>query len=90
MLPRSAAKKAIPNISPFVPSSSFSFGLPRIPPAAEKKYAYLQSLASHEVQRGGKEDAKRAEGPQLRALNGTWSKEQRAALRQKQILWKSS
>lgn len=79
-------KKAVAQHQPFVPNSSFSFQIARDTLRLAEKYAYLQSLASHELEEAVKKMQKELQA-QIRALNTTYSKEQRALLlAQKRIL----
>ncbi|HWK06104.1 MAG TPA: M56 family metallopeptidase [Puia sp.] len=80
------AQKALSGGQPFVPHSSFSFQLARDTLKLKEQYAYLQSLASHEVEEAVKRMQKELQA-QLRLLQTTQSKELQASLKaQRQIL----
>lgn len=80
------AKKVITPHQPFVPNSSWSFQQIEDTTRLKEQYAYLQSLASHEVEEAVKKMQKQLQ-VQLRMLQQTQSKELRATLEaQKRIL----
>ncbi|HEX9512333.1 MAG TPA: M56 family metallopeptidase [Puia sp.] len=80
------AKRAVIQRQPFVPNSSFSFQHVEDTIRLKEQYAYLQSLASHEVEEAVKKMQKELK-VQLRVLQMTPSKELQAALQaQRQIL----
>lgn len=78
--------KILPPGQPFVPHSSFSFQRVEDTAKLKEQYAYLQSLASHEVEEAVKKMQKELQ-VQLRVLQTTQSKELKTALKaQRQIL----
>jgi hypothetical protein len=80
------ARMAITPRQPFVPTASFSFQQIEDTAKLMEKYAYLQSLASHELAMAVKKMQKELQ-VQLQVLQVTRSKEQQAVLKvQKQIL----
>jgi hypothetical protein len=81
-----SAKKAITFRQPFVPNSSFSFQQMEDTAKLLEKYAYLQSLAAHELTMAIKKMQKELQ-VQLQVLQVTRTKEEQSALKvQKQIL----
>jgi hypothetical protein len=80
------ARMAITSRQPFVPTASFSFQQIEDTAKLMEKYAYLQSLAAHELAMAVKKMQKELQ-VQLQVLQVTRSKEQQAVLKvQKQIL----
>ena len=84
--PTATTKIALKPGLPFIPHSSFSFQLAQDTARLAEQYAYMQSLASHELEEAVKKMQKELLG-QLRALKSICSNEQRAALlAQKELL----
>lgn len=81
-----SAKKAITFRQPFVPNSSFSFQQIEDTAKLLEKYAYLQSLAAHELTVAIKKMQKELQ-VQLQVLQATRTKEDQSAIKvQKQLL----